>query len=33
MIKEAARDEGAAPPQIVIVKNWTEDLKRLVPTN
>ncbi len=33
MIKEA-RPAGDAPPppQLVIVQNWTEELKRLVPT-
>jgi hypothetical protein len=23
----------AAPPRIIVVQNWTEELKRLVPTN
>jgi serine/threonine-protein kinase len=32
MIKGAS-DQTAAPPQIVVVRNWTEELKRLVPTN
>jgi hypothetical protein len=32
MIKEGA-GEGAAPPQIVVVQNWLEELRRLVPTN
>jgi serine/threonine-protein kinase len=32
MIKEAAStNEAAAPPQIVVVQNWHEELKRLVP--
>jgi hypothetical protein len=31
MIKEAARDTGAAE-SIIVVQNWTEELKRLVPT-
>ena len=31
MVKQAA-DSGAASPQIVIVQNWHEELKRLVPT-
>ncbi len=25
-------DQTAAPPQIIVVQHWTEDLKRLVPT-
>ena len=25
--------DTTAPPSIVIVQNWTEELKRLVPTN
>jgi hypothetical protein len=25
--------EPAAPPSIIVVQNWTEELKRLVPTN
>jgi serine/threonine-protein kinase len=33
MIKQAGNDQTAAPPQIVIVKNWIEELKRLAPTN
>jgi serine/threonine-protein kinase len=32
MMKEAG-GEGAAPPQMVVVQNWFEELKRLVPTN
>jgi len=31
MIKASA--EGVTPPRIVVVQNWTEELKRLVPTN
>jgi len=31
MIKEAARDTDAAP-SIIVVQNWFEELKRLVPT-
>ena len=27
------REQGAVPPQIVVVYNWFEELKRLVPTN
>jgi serine/threonine-protein kinase len=33
MIKRADRDPSTPPPQIVVVKNWFEELKRLVPTN
>jgi Tol biopolymer transport system component len=25
-------DQTAAPPQLIVVQNWTEELKRLVPT-
>jgi eukaryotic-like serine/threonine-protein kinase len=33
MIKEGGgTDQAAAPPQIIIVQHWTEELKRLVPT-
>jgi serine/threonine-protein kinase len=32
MIRNAA-EAGSAPPHIVVVENWTEELKRLVPTN
>jgi hypothetical protein len=32
MIKAAAADHDAAPAKIVIVQNWTEELRRLVPT-
>jgi len=31
MIKEAGADEGNARSQIIVVQNWTEELKRLVP--
>ena len=30
MIKEAASQAGQAAPQIVVVQNWLEELKRLV---
>ena len=30
MIKEAGIDQGP-PPQIVVVQNWDQELKRLVP--
>ena len=34
MIKDAAAEEGAAVSrQIVVVQNWFEELKRLVPVN
>jgi eukaryotic-like serine/threonine-protein kinase len=33
MIKQVATDPGAAPPQIIVIQNWTEELKRLVPKN
>ena len=34
MIKEGGgADQTAAPPQIIIVQHWVEELKRLVPTN
>jgi hypothetical protein len=33
-IKEGGgSDQSAAPPQIVVVQHWTEELKRLVPIN
>ena len=31
MLKNAARDDGQAPSQIILVHNWFEELKRLVP--
>ena len=32
MIKEGGgSDQTAAPPQIIVVQHWTEELKRLVP--
>jgi hypothetical protein len=32
MIKEGGgTDQTAAPPQIIVVQHWTEELKRLVP--
>jgi hypothetical protein len=31
MIKPSA--ETATPPSIIVVENWIEELKRLVPTN
>ena len=33
MIKEGGgADQTAAPPQVIVVQHWTEELKRLVPT-
>ena len=32
MIKNAEAQTDATPPQIVVVQNWLEELKRLVPT-
>jgi hypothetical protein len=32
-IKVGGGSDQAAPPQIVVVQHWTEELKRLVPTN
>jgi hypothetical protein len=32
MITERGRDKTGTSPQIVMVQNWTEELKRLVPT-
>ena len=34
MIKEGGgSDQTAAPPQLIVVQHWLEELKRLVPTN
>jgi hypothetical protein len=32
MIKAAETDAGAAPPALIVVQHWDEELKRLVPT-
>ena len=32
MMTERGRDRAGTSPQIVVVQNWTEELKRLVPT-
>jgi serine/threonine-protein kinase len=32
MIKESGSSDQAAPPQIIVVQHWVEELKRLVPT-
>ena len=33
MIKEGGgADQTAAPPQLIVVQHWVEELKRLVPT-
>ena len=31
MIKEGSGDQTATPQNLVVVQNWTEELKRLVP--
>ncbi len=31
MIKDAAGPDQSAPPRIVVVQNWLEEVKRLVP--
>jgi len=33
MIKTGSGSEQAERPQIVVVQNWLEELKRLVPVN
>jgi serine/threonine-protein kinase len=33
MVKNLDQDKPVAPPQIILVQNWFEELKRLVPTN
>ena len=33
IIKPVEGDSGVVPPQIVVIQNWFEELKRLVPTN
>ena len=33
MIKEGTPEESGAPPSLILVQNWTEELKRLVPAN
>jgi hypothetical protein len=32
MIKGPATDAGAAPPALIVVQHWDEELRRLVPT-
>jgi hypothetical protein len=32
MMNEGGADQTGAPPQIIVVQHWTEELKRLVPT-
>jgi hypothetical protein len=32
MIKTLGTDAGAAPPALILVQHWDEELKRLVPT-
>ncbi len=31
--QRAATDDASAPPEIILVQNWHEELKRLVPVN
>lgn len=33
MIKPIGGDTAVAPSQIVVIQNWLEELKRLVPSN
>ena len=33
LLKEGVESEGTAAPPLVVVQNWFEELKRLVPTN
>ncbi len=33
MIKQGTSEQTAAPPQIIVVQNWVEELKRLVPVS
>ena len=33
MIKEGGADQNFTPPSLVVVQNWSEELKRLVPTH
>ncbi len=33
MIKEGTPDESGAPPSLIVVQNWHEELKRLVPVD
>jgi hypothetical protein len=33
MIKAAETDAGAAPPALIVVQHWDEELKRLAATN
>ena len=33
MIKESSGSEAALPRNLVVVQNWFEELKRLVPVN
>ena len=33
MIKEIRSDAAAGPQNFIVVQNWSEELKRLVPTN
>ena len=33
MIKPVGPEQPSAPTRIIVVQNWTEELKRLVPTH
>jgi serine/threonine-protein kinase len=33
MIKDAGTDQTAAPPSLIVVQHWDQELKRLVPTH
>jgi len=32
-VEESAAPKASAPPGIMVVQNWSEELKRLVPTH
>ena len=33
MIKEGTPGESGTPPSLIVVQNWFEELRRLVPTD
>ena len=33
MIKEDTPDKSGVPPSLIVVQNWFEELRRLVPTS
>ena len=33
MIREAQKEEASAPKELILVLKWSEELKRLVPTD